>query len=108
MSTGEHSYWAKRAREGRDGDPAAVSKYILKLGRRLEVSEDRARIQAEELEMKNFDLEKLTGINNAPQLVFDVTNIFKEKQRTYFQFDNATFTEYRPGRTYMIGLRGTF
>jgi TonB-dependent receptor len=55
-----------------------------------------------------FDLEKLTGINNAPQLVFDVTNIFKEKQRTYFQFDNATFTEYRPGRTYMIGLRGTF
>ncbi|WP_240320820.1 TonB-dependent receptor [Sphingomonas crusticola] len=55
-----------------------------------------------------FDLEKLTGINNAPQFVFDVTNIFKAKQRQYFQFDNATFTEYRPGRSYMIGLRGTF
>ena len=55
-----------------------------------------------------FDLEKIAGIRHAPQLTFDVTNITGAKLRTYFQFPNATFTEYKPGRQFMIGLRGSF
>jgi TonB-dependent receptor len=43
-----------------------------------------------------------------PQVTFDVTNLSREKQRTYFQFSNATFTEYAPGRTYAVGLRFRF
>jgi TonB-dependent receptor len=43
-----------------------------------------------------------------PQLTFDVINLTKQKQRTYFQFTNATFTQYEPGRTYVVGLRLKF
>ncbi|APV52249.1 TonB-dependent receptor [Betaproteobacteria bacterium GR16-43] len=43
-----------------------------------------------------------------PQLTFDVINLTRETQRTYFQFQNATFTEYKPGRTYVVGLRAKF
>ncbi|MEI9928282.1 MAG: hypothetical protein WDN44_12050 [Sphingomonas sp.] len=35
-------------------------------------------------------------------------NLTKEQQRSYFQFPNATFTQYQPGRQVMIGLRGRF
>jgi len=41
-------------------------------------------------------------------LTLDVVNIFKEKLRSYFQFPNATFTQYQPGRTVLVGLRGRF
>lgn len=54
----------------------------------------------------SFDLDELTGYKGLPQLTFDVTNLTKAKQRSYFQFENATFTQYEPGRTFMIGLRG--
>jgi TonB-dependent receptor len=43
-----------------------------------------------------------------PVITFDVTNVTEEKQRSYFQFQNATFTQYDPGRTYMLGLRLKF
>ena len=43
-----------------------------------------------------------------PQITFDVINVTKEKQRQYFQFSNATFTQYDPGRTYVVGLRLKF
>jgi TonB-dependent receptor len=43
-----------------------------------------------------------------PQLTFDVINLSKSKQRAYFQFQNATFTLYDPGRTYVVGLRAKF
>ena len=55
-----------------------------------------------------FDLEKILGVEHGPQLTFDVVNLLKAKQTTYFQFENAVFTQYKPGRQYMIGLRGTF
>ncbi len=42
------------------------------------------------------------------QLSFDVWNVTKEKQRSYFQFDNAPFTVYEPGRTYVAGVRAQF
>jgi TonB-dependent receptor len=55
-----------------------------------------------------FDLEKMFGVHHAPQVTFDVVNFTNSKLRTYFQFPNATFTEYKPGRQVMIGLRGSF
>ena len=56
----------------------------------------------------SVDLDRFIGIDHPLQLTFDVINLFKAKQRTYFQFDNATFTEYKPGRQFLIGLRGSF
>ncbi|RAK51333.1 TonB-dependent receptor [Phenylobacterium deserti] len=56
----------------------------------------------------SFDLEEILGRPNLPQLTFDVINLTKAKQRSYFQFPNATFTEYEPGRMVMVGLRGRF
>jgi outer membrane receptor for ferrienterochelin and colicin len=56
----------------------------------------------------SFDFAEMFGWSHAPELTFDVVNLTKAKQRTYFQFENATFTEYNPGRQYMIGLRGRF
>jgi TonB-dependent receptor len=55
-----------------------------------------------------FDLEKMFGIRHAPQVTFDVVNFGDAKLRNYFQFSNATFTEYKPGRQFLIGVRGTF
>lgn len=54
----------------------------------------------------SLDLNEVLGRTGLPQLTFDVTNFTNAKQRSYFQFDNATFTQYTPGRTFMIGLRG--
>ena len=42
------------------------------------------------------------------QITADVTNLLDAKQRAYFQFPNATFTEYNPGRELMIGFRTKF
>ncbi|WP_116089670.1 TonB-dependent receptor [Sphingomonas crusticola] len=55
-----------------------------------------------------FDLEKIFGVRHAPQVTFDVVNLTNSKLRTYFQFPNATFTQYKPGRQFLIGLRGSF
>jgi TonB-dependent receptor len=53
-----------------------------------------------------YVLDKTSGL--WPTITFDVANVTKEKQRSYFQFPNATFTEYAPGRTYMLGVRFKF
>ena len=53
-------------------------------------------------------LDRSSARRHLPQLTFDVVNIFKEEQRSYFQFENAAFTSYQPGRTVLIGLRGRF
>jgi TonB-dependent receptor len=55
-----------------------------------------------------FDLSKILNIRNAPQVTFDVVNFGNAKLRSYFQFPDATFTEYKPGRQFLVGLRGTF
>jgi TonB-dependent receptor len=54
------------------------------------------------------DLGKIFGRAHLPELTLDVQNITKAKQRSFFQFDNAAFTEYNPGRLVLIGLRGHF
>lgn len=55
-----------------------------------------------------FDLDRILGIPGAPQLTFNVANFTNATLRSYFQFKNATFTQYKPGRQFLIGLRGTF
>ena len=42
------------------------------------------------------------------QITADVINLTDEKQRSYFQFENAAFTNYDAGRQYMVGVRGRF
>jgi TonB-dependent receptor len=57
----------------------------------------------------SFDFASLFGWSDlVPQLTLDVINITEEKRRSYFQFSNATFTEFDSGRTVMFGLRGRF
>jgi len=56
----------------------------------------------------SFALGDWFGNPALPELTFDVINITKEKQRSYFQFENAAFTSYNAGRTIMVGLRGRF
>lgn len=58
----------------------------------------------------SFDLAEMFGGESAwlPQLTIDVINITDEEQRAYFQFSNAAFTQYQPGRQVMVGLRGRF
>jgi TonB-dependent receptor len=56
----------------------------------------------------SLDLSEIFGSPHLPSLTFDVVNIFEAKQRSYFQFENAAFTSYNPGRTVMIGVRGRF
>jgi len=55
-----------------------------------------------------FDLDKLFGIKNAPQLTINVANFTNATLRSYYQFSNATFTQYKPGRQFLIGFRGSF
>ena len=56
----------------------------------------------------SVDLSEILGNEHLPMLTLDVINITKETQRAYFQFPNAAFTYYEPGRTVMVGLRGSF
>ncbi|MFZ3482559.1 TonB-dependent receptor [Sphingomonas sp. 3-13AW] len=56
----------------------------------------------------NIDLGKILGNDYLPTVVVNVININKEAQSSYFQFPNATFNEYNPGRTVLVGVRGRF
>jgi TonB-dependent receptor len=56
----------------------------------------------------NIDLGKIFGNTYLPTLTLNVINITKEPQSSYFQFPNATFNEYNPGRQLLVGIRGRF
>ncbi len=57
----------------------------------------------------SFDFSEMFGASEwVPQLTIDVINLTNEKQRSYFQFPNAAFTQYEAGRTVIVGLRGRF
>jgi len=56
----------------------------------------------------SLDLAEITGNAYLPTLTLDVINITKSTQRSYFQFPNAAFSYYEPGRMVMVGLRGSF
>jgi TonB-dependent receptor len=50
----------------------------------------------------------LSWIKSEPQITLNVTNITDEQQRMTYQYPNATYELYNPGRTIMLGIRGTF
>jgi TonB-dependent receptor len=56
----------------------------------------------------SLDLAEIFGRPLLPTLTVDVLNITKSTQRSYFQYPAAAFTYYQPGRTVMVGLRGSF
>jgi TonB-dependent receptor len=56
----------------------------------------------------SLDLGEIFGSKNLPELTFDAINLTNTEQRTYFQFENATFSSYKPGTTFLVGLRGHF
>ena len=55
-----------------------------------------------------FDLDKIFNIPHAPQLTINLSNFTNATLKSYFQFQNDTFTQYKPGRQLLVGLRGTF
>ncbi|WP_426167653.1 TonB-dependent receptor [Pseudoduganella sp. R-32] len=56
----------------------------------------------------SVDLAKVFDRDNWPTLTFDITNLSDSAQRTYFQYESAAFTRYKPGRTFSLGLRAKF
>ena len=56
----------------------------------------------------SVDLEEVMDRKGWPTLTFDVVNLSNSTQRTYFQFEDATYTLYKPGPTFSIGLRAKF
>ena len=56
----------------------------------------------------SVDLGEVFDKENWPTLSFDIVNLNNDSRRGYFQFSNATFTQYNPGRTYSLGLRAKF
>jgi TonB-dependent receptor len=56
----------------------------------------------------SVDLEEALGREHWPTITFDVVNLNKAKREGYFQFANAAFTSYDPGRTFQLGVRGKF
>ena len=55
-----------------------------------------------------LNLGEITGWKRDLQLTFDIFNVTRSIQRTNFQFSNAPYAVYEPGRTYQVGLRTTF
>ncbi|GGY60593.1 TonB-dependent receptor [Pseudoduganella albidiflava] len=56
----------------------------------------------------SFELDQIFDREGLPMLTFDVVNINKAKRSGYFQFANATMSQYDPGRTFALGLRMKF
>jgi len=56
----------------------------------------------------SFDLNEILGAKHLPEITVDVQNLTKSSQRTYFQYSNAAYYVFNPGRVVMIGLRGRF
>jgi TonB-dependent receptor len=56
----------------------------------------------------SVDLEEVLGRDNWPTITFDIVNLNKAKRESYFQFPNAAFSSYDPGRTFQLGIRGKF
>jgi TonB-dependent receptor len=55
-----------------------------------------------------LNLGEIVGWKKDLQATFDVFNVTKASQRTNFQFANAPYAIYEPGRTYQVGLRASF
>lgn len=55
-----------------------------------------------------INIGEVIGWKKDIQATFDVFNVTRSSQRTNFQFANAPYAIYEPGRTYQIGLRASF
>lgn len=55
-----------------------------------------------------INLGEVIGWKRDLQMTFDVFNLTRSSQRTNFQFANAPYAIYEPGRTYQVGLRASF
>lgn len=57
----------------------------------------------------SFDFSSLFDWSDVvPKLTIDVINITEAVRRSYFQYENAPYSQYDSGRTVMVGLRGSF
>lgn len=56
----------------------------------------------------SVDLDKVLDREGWPTLTFDIVNLNKAKRESYFQFPNAMFSSYDPGRTFALGVRAKF
>jgi len=56
----------------------------------------------------SVDLAEVLDRDGWPTVTFDVVNLNNDSRRTYFQYGNATYSEYKPGRTFELGLRFKF
>jgi outer membrane receptor protein involved in Fe transport len=56
----------------------------------------------------SFELDRIFDRDGLPMLTFDIVNLNKAKRSGYFQFANATMSQYEPGRTFALGLRMKF
>jgi len=56
----------------------------------------------------SIDLSQMLDWNTKFEVTLDGINLFNKQQRGYFQFENAAFTNYVPGRQFMVGVRGRF
>ncbi|WP_343728465.1 TonB-dependent receptor [Duganella sp.] len=56
----------------------------------------------------SIDLAEVLDKDGWPTLSFDIVNLNNDSRKGYFQFGNAPFTQYSPGRTYSLGLRAKF
>ena len=50
----------------------------------------------------------LKSIASSPQITLDATNLTDKPIRSTFQYSNAAYSIYNPGRTITLGIRGTF
>ena len=55
-----------------------------------------------------LNIGEVIGWKQDLQATFDIFNVTRATQRTNFQFTNAPYTIYSPGRTYQVGLRASF
>lgn len=56
----------------------------------------------------SIELDQVFDREGLPMITFDIVNLNKAKRRGYFQFPNATMSQYDPGRTFAVGLRMKF
>ena len=56
----------------------------------------------------SIDLSEVFDKDGLPTLSFDIVNLNNDSRSSYFQFSNAKFTQYTPGRTFSLGLRAKF
>ncbi|NZA25426.1 TonB-dependent receptor [Luteimonas sp. SJ-92] len=49
-----------------------------------------------------------SALPSSPQVTLNVINLTNKQQRSVLEYDNVTYDYYEPGRTILLGIRGTF